>query len=99
MRKRSAFTLIELIIVIAIIAVLMATIFVSLDPARRLHASRNLRRHSDVIAISTALVSRLADNKTITAVDTDPSTWQMLGVGNDCNIANCEAGDDGILSI
>ena len=42
------FTLVELIIVIAIIAILAAAIFVAIDPARRLNEARNARRSSDI---------------------------------------------------
>lgn len=60
--KRSAFTLIELIIVIAIIAILAAAIFVAIDPARRLHEARNARRSSDVATILEAVKKYQADN-------------------------------------
>ncbi|MBN1258340.1 prepilin-type N-terminal cleavage/methylation domain-containing protein, partial [Candidatus Peregrinibacteria bacterium] len=43
---KKAFTLLELIIVIAVIAILAAAIFVAVDPARRLHEARNARRWS-----------------------------------------------------
>lgn len=52
----------ELIIIIAIIAVLAAVIFVAIDPARRLHESRNARRSSDVATILDALIKYQADN-------------------------------------
>lgn len=60
--KKKGFTLVELIIVIAIIAVLAAGIFVAIDPARRLHETRNARRQSDVANILDALVKYQADN-------------------------------------
>ena len=56
------FTLIELILVIAIIAILAAAIFVAIDPARRLHESRNARRWSDITNILDALVKYQTDN-------------------------------------
>lgn len=63
MGKRSAFTLVELIIVIAIIAILAAAIFVAIDPARRLHESRNARRSSDVATILDAVKQYQADHE------------------------------------
>lgn len=56
------FTMVELIIVIAIIAVLAAGIFVAIDPARRLHEARNSRRQTDVVSILDTIVKIQADN-------------------------------------
>lgn len=53
--RRSGFTLIELIIVIAIIAIIVAAVFVAMDPVKRLNASRNARRSQDVGALAQAL--------------------------------------------
>lgn len=60
--NKKGFTLVELIIVIAIIAVLAGAIFVAIDPARRLHESRNARRASDVTTILDAIKTYQADN-------------------------------------
>lgn len=61
-KSNSAFTLIELIIVIAIIAILAAAIFVAVDPARRLHEARNARRFSDTATILEAVKTYQVDN-------------------------------------
>ena len=63
MRNVSGFTLIELIIVIAIIAILAAAIFVAIDPARRLHESRNATRSNDVATILEAIKTYQADHE------------------------------------
>lgn len=60
---RAGFTLIELIIVIAIIAILAAAIFVAIDPARRLHEARNARRSSDIATILDAVKTYQVDNE------------------------------------
>lgn len=49
--RRSAFTLVELLIVIAIIAVLAVVVFVTLDPLTRFQDARDSQRWSDVTAV------------------------------------------------
>lgn len=56
------FTLMELLIVIAIIIVLAAAVFVALNPAKRFQDSRNARRSSDIAAILSALKTDQVDN-------------------------------------
>ena len=61
-KRKRAFTLIELLIVIAVIAILAAAIFVAIDPARRLHEARNARRYSDTASILAAIKTYQVDN-------------------------------------
>lgn len=56
------FTLVELIIVIAIVAILAGAIFVAIDPARRLHETRNARRGADIATILNAIKTYQADS-------------------------------------
>jgi prepilin-type N-terminal cleavage/methylation domain-containing protein len=60
--QKKGFTLVELIIVIAIIAILAGAIFVAIDPARRLHEARNARRLSDIVTILQAAKRYQADH-------------------------------------
>ena len=85
--KRSGFTLIELIIVIAIIAILAGAIFVAVDPARRLNQSRNATRANDVATILDAVKTYQVDND-----GAHYSTIAALTAGNSYTIGTCTTG-------
>lgn len=58
----SGFTLIELIIVIAIIGLLAAAAFVAVDPAKRIGDANDAQRWSDITAIADAWQNYVVDN-------------------------------------
>lgn len=92
---RRGFTLIELIIVIAIIAVIAAGTFVALDPARRLHAGRNSTRWTAVTAVLQAIKSFQTDSATSAlpgGIDTVTTSVQILGTGAACSTTCTGAG-------
>ena len=62
MKNKSAFTLVELLVVIAIIAALTATVFVSIDPGKRLKDARNARRVTDANTILDAVQTFMVDS-------------------------------------
>ncbi len=84
---QSGFTLIELIIVIAVIALLAAATFVAVDPAKRIGMARDAQRWQDVTAISDAIQLYIADNNgtfpTSTALfdATGDTSYPIMGVG------------------
>ena len=55
MREKRGFTLIEILIVVAIIAILAAIVFIALDPFKRFQDARASRRLADVSAIYSAI--------------------------------------------
>ncbi len=89
--QKKGFTLIELIIVIAIIAIIVAAVFVAMDPVKRLNASRNSTRNTDITAIAQAI--QLFKTDVITGggniptgsgavgaiTDNVSTTWQQIG--------------------
>lgn len=62
LKFKKAFTLIELLIVIAVIAILAAVVFVALDPLTRFQDTRDSRRASDINAILSAAKVDQIDN-------------------------------------
>ncbi|MFH1536694.1 MAG: prepilin-type N-terminal cleavage/methylation domain-containing protein [Patescibacteria group bacterium] len=61
-RNKTGFTLVELLIVIAIIAILAAVVFVALDPATRFADSRNSTRWGEATSILNAVLKYQVDN-------------------------------------
>jgi prepilin-type N-terminal cleavage/methylation domain-containing protein len=60
--KKQGFTLIELIIVVAIIALLAAATFVAVDPAKRIGQANDAQRWSAVTALADAYMTYLVDH-------------------------------------
>ena len=87
--KRNSFTLIELLIVIAILAVLATAVVLILNPAQLVKAGRDSKRLSDLAALNNALAYILVDNSNafmgtstvvyVSIADTD-STCSNLGL-------------------
>ena len=61
-RFKAGFTLIEILLVVAILSTLLVVVFASLNPAQRLAETRNARRWNDVNQILTALHECIIDN-------------------------------------
>lgn len=59
---QKGFTLIEILIVVAIIALLATVVFVALDPVTRFADARNSRRWTDVSSVLTATHQYIVDN-------------------------------------
>jgi len=62
-KRAEGFTLIELLVVIVIIAVLAVTVYVALDPAKRIKDAKDSRRLTDMESLLTAVHEYIVDNK------------------------------------
>ena len=92
MKNKKGFTLIELIIVIAIIAILAGAIFVAIDPARRIHEAHNARRASDIATILDGVKAYQADHSgthyfTVAGMSDDSN--YLIGTSDSSCIVDC----------
>src|SRR3989344_3744170 len=58
---QKAFTLVELLVVIGILAILTAVVLVAVNPARQLAQARNTERSAEVNSILSAITAYMAD--------------------------------------
>lgn len=90
--SRTGFTLVELLIVLAITAIIAGGSLFVIDPARRLHTARNSTRWADALSILSAIKRYQADNDGAlpsagTAIDNDGTSVQLIGG----NVGPCAA--------
>jgi len=92
---KRGFTLIEILLVVAILSVLLVVVFAALNPAQRLAETRNARRWNDVNQILTAVHECLVDEDGLLAscdlVD-DDTVKEIVntGITTGCNaVAGC----------
>ncbi len=103
MKKRlnKGFTIIELLIVIAILAILLATTVIIIKPATQLAKARDTQRESHLVAILTIILQyssehggALPDTDGDPASSSFPTSLTCIGTDPGCfNLAG--AGDDG----
>ncbi len=80
--NKQAFTLIELLIVVAVIAILSSFILVALKPLQRFEDSRNAKRWSDVNSLLNAIKLNQIDNGGTfysTIEDMTANTYYQIG--------------------
>ncbi|MCX6795327.1 MAG: prepilin-type N-terminal cleavage/methylation domain-containing protein [Candidatus Falkowbacteria bacterium] len=74
MKKIKGFTLIEILLVVAAIAILAGIVILAINPNKQLGETRNAQRRADVTTILNAVYQYSIDNGTLPAAITASST-------------------------
>ncbi len=84
---KTGFTLLEILLVVAAIAILAGIVVVAINPAKQLAQTRNAARRSDVSAILNAIYQYAIDNTGLVP-NTIDTNLRMLGTSNSgCNVS------------
>src|SRR4051812_26062035 len=73
-KNQSGFTLIEVLLVVAIIAILAGIVIIAINPNKQLADSRNAQRSADVTTILNAAYQYAVDNNSIPSTITTTAT-------------------------
>lgn len=76
-----AFTLVEILLVVAIIAILAAIVIIAVNPARQLAQTRNAQRRVDVNTILNAVYQRAIDNGGVIDTNITTNPTEICGTG------------------
>lgn len=95
MKSARAFTLIEILLAIGIIAVLATVVVVSLDPISRFRDARDARRLADIQSILSAVHQYVIDNQGTFPAGLDTTERQIGTASSDCAIGGkCSVSGD-----
>ena len=93
MHNKKAFTLIEILLVVAAIAILAGIVILAINPTKQLGDTRNAERHADVTTILNAVYQYALDNN-----GTLPTIPSSSTCDNTASHQICKAGATGTCS-
>jgi len=104
--NQKGFTLLEILLVVAAIAILAGIVIVALNPAKQLGDTKNAQRATDVTTILNAVYQYAIDNNGVlpTEIDNNATTYQVLGTATTgldttCTAVTTEAGGVDLTSV
>ena len=101
-KKLAGFTLIEILVVVALIAILTAITFIAINPAKNFADTRNTQRSSDVVQILNAVTQYTSEQgHTLADLGTLPTCPTMTNIGTGTGLVNLATDlvDDYIVGI
>lgn len=97
---KSGFTLIEILLVVAILSILLVVVFAALNPAQRLTDTRNARRWNDVNQVLTAIHECVVDGPTLATCGlTDDNLTYQLGTCVGTGATPCTGAEANCLDV
>ena len=72
--SQSGFSLLEIIVAIAILVVLLGIVLIAINPARQFSLANNTKRKSDILAVLNAIHQYASDNKGILPIGTNTTS-------------------------
>jgi len=87
--RKKGFTLLEILLVVAVIAILAAIVIIAINPTKKLAQLRNSERESNTRTLVDAFAQKSLDDGGAALAQITPLTYHMLGTDSSgCNI-NC----------